>query len=92
MASIEIKKAYTMSKTEITEGLEALAKKLQKKQGIQYQWENDEKIAFKHKAAKGSIVIKETEIVLQLKLGILYAAMAPMFKKQIQSYADQYIH
>ena len=80
-----------MSKEEVTDGLEALASKLQQKQGIAYHWQGD-KVVFSHKAGKGSIEVVGQDVILKLKLGLLYAAMAPAIKKQIQIYADHHIH
>jgi hypothetical protein len=53
---------------------------------------NDDRVEFKHKSASGFIQIEAEQIVLKMKLSMLYAAMAPVVKARINELADQYIH
>lgn len=91
MATIHFKKTFTMSHDEVRQGIEKLGQALQKDQGMSYQWENDNKAVFQHKAAKGFVAIKGNEVQLELKLGMLYSAMAPLIKSKISEMADKYI-
>lgn len=91
MASIHLKKAFTMSLAEVREGLEKLGAGLKQAQGMEYRWEGENKVTFSHKSGKGYIAIQGKEIVLELKLGIMYSAMAPMVKKKLTELADEYI-
>lgn len=91
MATIHFKKAFTMSLDEVRNGIEQLGKALEKDQGMKYSWENDNKVVFQHKAAKGYVAIKGNEVELEMKLGMLYAAMAPLIKSKISEMAEQYI-
>lgn len=91
MATIKLNKKFTMPIEQVREGIDKLGESLQKEQGMNYHWESDNKALFKHKAAKGFICIKDDCVELELKMGMLYAAMAPLLKSKIQEMADQYI-
>lgn len=91
MATIQLKKAFTMSLVEVREGLEKLGAGLKEAQGMEYHWEGENKVAFSHKSGKGHVEIKGKEVVLELKLGMLYSAMAPMVKSKLTELADEYI-
>lgn len=91
MATIKVNKTFTMSIEQVRLGIEKLGEQLQKEQGMKYSWESENKALFQHKAAKGFICIKEDCVELELKMGMLYSAMAPLLKSKIQEMADQYI-
>jgi len=91
MSKIHLQKTFTMTLDEVREGLERLGEGLKQAQGMNYRWENENKVSFSHKSGSGSVEIKGSEIVLDLKLGLMYSAMAPMVKKKITELADEYI-
>ena len=91
MAKIHIKRAFTMDLDELQKGMQDLADQLQSEHGMQDAWKNPQQIDFKHKAGKGSLAIEGKHLVLSLKLGMLYAAMAPVVKSRINAWADEYI-
>lgn len=91
MATIKLSKKYTMPIDQVRLGIEKLGEQLQQEQGMKYSWESENKAVFKHKAAKGFICIQDDCVELELKLGLLYSAMAPILKSKIQEMADQHI-
>ena len=91
MAKIEINKAFTMDLDEVRAGMEKMAESLKSEHGMQYQWDTDDSISFKHKAGKGSLRIVGNELQLSLKMSMLYAAMAPVVRSRINEWADEYI-
>lgn len=91
MATIEYGKPFTMTQDEVRLGIEKLAQNLKQDQGMEYRWENENKVSVKHKAAKGFVEIRGNEVYLELKLGLLFSAMAPMFRSKIKEVADKYI-
>ena len=91
MATIKISKKFTMPVEQVREGIDKLGESLQKEQGMQYHWENNTKAVFQHKAAKGFVCINIDCVDLELKMGLLYSAMAPLLKSKIQEMADAYI-
>ena len=60
-------------------------------QGMNYQWEGQDRIVFNHKSGKGFVEIRGNELVLELKLGMMYAAMAPVVKSKITALANEYV-
>ena len=92
MAHIRIEKPFTMPLNEVQLGIEKIAKSLEKNQGMSYSWVTDDKVEFSHKAGKGSIAIEQNQLVMQLKIGMLYSAVAPVVKKKVQEYADKHIY
>jgi putative polyhydroxyalkanoate system protein len=92
MAKIEVTKNYSDDITAIREGIEKLGQDLQREHKLNYTWVNDDRVEFKHKSASGFIQIEAEQIVLKMKLSMLYAAMAPVVKARINELADQYIH
>jgi len=91
MATIQFEKPFAMSPEEVRAGIEKLGQSLQQQQGIQYRWENDDRVVFQHKAAKGYIQIHAAKVELEIKVGMLYSAMAPMMRSKIKEVADKYI-
>lgn len=91
MATVKVSKKFTMPIDKVREGIDRLGESLQAEQGIKYHWESDTKALFQHKAAKGFICIKDGCVELELKMGLLYSAMAPLLKSKIQEMAEQYI-
>lgn len=91
MATVQLKKTFTMAHDEVRHGIEQLGQGLEKEHGLQYRWESDNKAVFQHKAAKGHIAISGNEVHLVLKLGMMYSAMAPIIKSRISAMAEEYI-
>jgi putative polyhydroxyalkanoate system protein len=91
MSKVQLKKTFTMTLDEVREGLEKLGAGLKKAQGMNYQWESQDRIVFTHKSGKGFVEIRGNELVLELKLGMMYAAMAPMVKNKITDLANEHI-
>jgi putative polyhydroxyalkanoate system protein len=75
----------------VKSGLEKLADGLEDEYGMKYQWEGDSKATFSHKIAKGYVEIQGDEIVLELKLSMMYVAMSSVVKSKITEMADKHI-
>lgn len=91
MSKVQLKKKFTMSLDEVREGLEKLGAGLKETYGMDYQWEGKNRVSFSHKSGKGHVEIQGNELVLEIKLGMMYMAMAPMVKKRITELADEYV-
>lgn len=92
MATVKINKPFTMSLDEVKKGMEEIAEHLKTDQGMKYRWASEEKIEFSHKSGKGSLQIRGQELLLELKIGLLYSAAAPLIKAKVKQFADEYIH
>lgn len=92
MATINLEKQFTMPLDEVRKGIEKIANSLENDQGMKWSWQNEDAIEFSHKAGKGTLAIAGDKLVMQLKIGMLYAAVAPVVKKKVQDYADKHIY
>ena len=91
MSKIHLKKKFTMTLDEVHEGLEKLGAGLKEAYGMEYEWQGKNRVNFHHKSGKGHIEIHGNELVLDLKLGLMYSAMAPVVKRRITELADEYV-
>ena len=91
MAKVRISKVFTMPLDQVVEGMERIATELNKEHGMKYAWVSEQKVEFSHKAGKGFLAIEGTELILDMKISLLYAAMAPVVKKRVLEFADEYI-
>jgi putative polyhydroxyalkanoate system protein len=91
MAKISMTRGFTMQKDEVRKGMEMIGERLHSEHGMKYSWEGEDRVNFSHKAGKGFLEIRDNAVVLELHLGLLYSAMAPVVKKHLLDFADQYI-
>ena len=91
MAKVKLNKAFTMSVVDVRKGMQEIADHLVSEEGMKYRWVNDDRLEFSHKTGKGSLQIEGKELVLELKISMLYAAAAPLVKKKVMAFADEYI-
>lgn len=91
MAKVKITKTFTMPLDEVREGLEKIGKGLEAEHGLKYSWKHDDRVEFTHKSVKGFVEIQGNELLLELKLSMMFAAMAPVVKKRITEMADEHI-
>ena len=91
MAKVKLNKAFTMDVVDVRKGMQEIADHLVSEEGMKYRWVNDDRLEFSHKTGKGSLQIEGKELVLELKISMLYAAAAPLVKKKVMAFADEYI-
>lgn len=91
MAKVRVNKTFSMPLSDVRQGLENLGKGLQSEHGLNYSWKGENRVEFTHKSAKGFVQIDGNELVLELKLSMLFAAMAPIVKKHIEELASEHI-
>ena len=92
MTTINVEKKFTMPIEDVRKGMEKIAKSLEQGQGMTWQWDNEDCVSFSHKAGKGTLFIEGDKLLMQIKMGILFAAVAPMIKKKVEAYAAKHIH
>ena len=92
MARVKVNKRFTMDVAQVRKGMQDIADHLQTEEGMKYQWVGEDRIEFSHKTGKGSLQITNDELQLELKISMLYAAAAPVVKKKVMAFADEYIH
>ncbi|NRB41917.1 MAG: polyhydroxyalkanoic acid system family protein [Pseudomonadales bacterium] len=92
MAKIKLIKPFTMDLEHVRKGMQDIADHLVSEEGMKYRWINEDRLEFSHKSGKGSLQIAGDVLQLELKISLLYAAAAPIVKKKIMAFADEYIH
>lgn len=91
MAKVKLSKPFTMDLEQVRKGMQDIADHLSSEEGMKYSWASEDRLEFSHKTGKGSLHIAGQELVLELKISMLYAAAAPVVKKKIMAFADEYI-
>lgn len=92
MAKVKLIKKFTMELDQVRKGMQDIADHLASEEGMKYSWANEDRLEFTHKTGKGSLQIAGQELELELKISMLYAAAAPIVKKKIMAFADEYIN
>ena len=91
MAKVKVSKPFTMQIEDVRRGMQDIADHLAREEGMKYQWKDDNCLSFSHKTGKGSLRIEGQALILELKISMLYAAAAPVVKKKVLAFADEYI-
>lgn len=91
MRTIKLSKPYTMPRTELEEVLNKVTEGLEKKFQIVNDWQGDV-INFKRTGLNGSLLIKESELELNIKLGLLAASFSGVVKNNIVKYMEELIY
>ena len=90
MAGFKVSKPYTMSKQEVREAAEELARELQSVHGLRYRWQGDTAI-FSRTGIDGKLSIDNECISLSIKLGFLASAFERPLKQAVTNYLDEYV-
>ncbi|MGD2053644.1 MAG: polyhydroxyalkanoic acid system family protein [Gammaproteobacteria bacterium] len=90
MATIHIKKAHAVDHETVKQEVQNLADKLSKELSADYQWEGD-RLVFKRKGASGHIDISETEVDIEIKLGMVLTPLKGAIEKTVTSYLDEHL-
>ena len=91
MKTIKLTKSYTMSKPELDEILLKVADGLEKELKCKSDWQGDV-ISFQRSGLKGTLSIKEGELELYIKLGLLAASFSGVIKSHVVKYMDEMIY
>lgn len=90
MADFRLTKPYTMSKEEIREAAEGLAKSLEREHGVRSRWEGD-MVKIKGAGVNGRMSFHDGLIDVSVRLGLLTSMFEPVLKAEIQRYLDEHI-
>jgi len=90
MATIHIKKAYSIDYDKVRQEVQNLAEKLGEDLSADYEWDGD-CLVFKRKGASGQIDISDSEIDIEIKLGLVLTPLKGTIEKKIDDYLDEYL-
>ncbi len=90
MATIDITREHSMGKEEARLRAQKLADKLAQKLDAKCTWEGDD-LKFKRSGADGCIEVREDQVRVTVKLGLMLTPMAGMVKGEIEKALDKYL-
>ena len=88
MATISIDKTHRLSHRKAKEIAGRLAKDLEKRFGLAWEWDGDH-VHFERPGLSGSMHVGKTRITLDVKLGLLLTALKPAIEKEIHAQLDK---
>jgi len=90
MAGFRLTKPYTMSKEEVREAAQGLAKELERDHGVRSRWEGDS-VRIKGAGVDGQMSFHDGLIDVNVKLGLLASMFEPVLRSEVQRYLDTHV-
>lgn len=90
MSTIRIERQYRQSQQELRDALDALGSRFQEKFDVQYQWRG-QRVEFKRSGVTGFIEYDDTNVRLELKLGLMFAPFAGKVRSHLEAYVDEHV-
>ena len=88
MASIAIARKHHLSHKKAKEVAEKIAKDLQKRFALDYDWDGDD-VVFERPGISGRMRVAKDTIKLEAQLGFLLSALKPTIEKEIHAQFDK---
>ncbi len=88
MATITVERAHSLGREAARGKAEQLAERLASQYALQYQWSGDT-LEFKRKGAHGHIAVSETQVSVNLHLGLLLSALSGTIQREIEKGLDE---
>ena len=89
MSNIDIHAHHTLSHEDALQAADELSCDLAEKFGINYGWE-DEVIHFERPGVHGQILVNETELRIQAKLGFMLMMLKGPIEQEIVRYLEEH--
>jgi putative polyhydroxyalkanoate system protein len=90
MAGFSVSRSHSMSREDIRESAEELARELKTEYGLSYRWQGDT-ATFRGSGVDGTLSIDRDIISLKVKLGFLAAVFEQSLLKAVNAYLDEYV-
>jgi putative polyhydroxyalkanoate system protein len=90
MATIDIKRSHSIGKDKARTAAEAVAQRLKDKIDATYRWEGDD-LKFERSGAKGRIAVSDTEVRVEVELGMLLRPIKGKIEDKVHQYLDEYL-
>ncbi len=88
MAMIKIKRKHSMGQKKACEKVETIAQKLQKDLDAEYHWEGSA-LVFSRTGASGKITVRESDLDVEVKLGMLLSALKGKVEQTLNEELDK---
>lgn len=90
MSQIRITRHHTMDREHVRNMTEELGEKLKSKFGGDYRWEGD-MVHYKYSGVDAKVSFDEDTLQVDVKLGLLMAALKGMIESEVNKYLDQHV-
>jgi len=87
MALINIHRKHSLNHDKARRAAQNVAEHLNDRFQLQYRWESDS-LHFKHAGLKGNLELKESEVQIKIKLGLMMLPIKPLLEKEIHQYMN----
>jgi len=87
MATIRIDRPHHMSQPEAKALAERLARNLEQRFELAWHWDGDD-VHFRRPGMSGQMHVGETDIVVEVRLGMLLAPLKPVIERQMNAQLD----
>jgi putative polyhydroxyalkanoate system protein len=88
MPSISIVRTHTLSHTKAREAAEKVARDLEKRFELAYDWDGDH-VVFERPGVSGRMLVAKDRIALDVKLGLLLTPLKPAIEREINAQLDK---
>ncbi|MBC3300282.1 polyhydroxyalkanoic acid system family protein [Pseudomonas sp. SWRI18] len=88
MARITVERAHNLGKEAARAKAEQLAGKLQERYGLEPSWSGDT-LNLRRSGVKGTVVVAEDSLRIDVELGLLMSAMSGTIKSEIEKALDK---
>ncbi len=87
MATIRINRKHDLDQDRIRDEIQKLADELARKLSARYQWRGD-RLMFERSGANGHIDIGDSDVDVEIKLGMLLTPLKSQIESTIEEYLD----
>ncbi|AZF03198.1 polyhydroxyalkanoic acid system family protein [Pseudomonas sp. R5-89-07] len=88
MARITVEREHSLGKEGARAKAETLAQKLKDKYGVESSWSGDT-LKLKRSGVKGSVLVADDSLRIDVELGLLMSAMSGTLKSEIEKALDK---
>ena len=88
MARITVERSHTLGRAGARAKAEELAERLASEYAVRYGW-NGDVLEFKRSGADGTIEVGDTNVRVELKLGLMLSALSGTIKREIEKGLDE---
>lgn len=88
MSTIDIRRAHTLDPSHARQAAETLAEDLSRQFDVDYHWEGDV-LRFRRSGVKGQLTLSDSQLHVQLELGMLLRPFKSRIEQEIHSQLDQ---
>jgi putative polyhydroxyalkanoate system protein len=90
VAGFQIRKPHNMSRPELREAAERLARELESAHGVRARWEGD-CVSIKGAGVDGRLTISDEDVLVSVQMGLIASAFKNVLRDEVQRFLDEYV-